>query len=127
MVLPAYLARAGLGSKLSTWLTPPHMNSQMTLFAFGVKWARPSGGAGFDAGGLKVAEDLGHVFVGDGPDRLQFDDEAVFHEQVGEVLPQHGSVLVVDHQGVLGENLEAPLWEAMHEGVFVHLFEVPVA
>ena len=35
---------AGLGSKLSTWLVPPIMNSQMTFLALGVKWGRPSGG-----------------------------------------------------------------------------------
>src|SRR6185295_35291 len=28
----------------STWLTPPVMNSQMTLFARGLKWGLPSGG-----------------------------------------------------------------------------------
>ena len=37
IVLPAYLFSAGLGSKLSMWLTPPIMNSQMTLLAFGGK------------------------------------------------------------------------------------------
>jgi hypothetical protein len=45
IVLPAYLVSIGLGSKLSMWLTPPFMNSQMTLLAFGVKWGLPVGGA----------------------------------------------------------------------------------
>ena len=45
IVLPAYLFSAGLGSKLSMWLTPPTMNSQMTRLAFGAKCGRPSGGA----------------------------------------------------------------------------------
>ena len=44
IVLPAYLFRAGLGSKLSTWLVPPIMNSQMTLLALGGKCGLPSGG-----------------------------------------------------------------------------------
>src|SRR5262245_29034922 len=44
MVLPAYWLRAGLGSKLSTWLVPPTMNSQMTLLALGGKCGLPSGG-----------------------------------------------------------------------------------
>ena len=44
IVLPAYLLSAGLGSKLSRWLTPPIMNSQMTLLAFGAKCGRPLGG-----------------------------------------------------------------------------------
>src|SRR5262245_21838717 len=43
MLLPLYLVRLGLGSKLSTWLTPPHMNSQMTFLALGVKCGLPSG------------------------------------------------------------------------------------
>ena len=48
IVLPAYRFRAGLGSKLSRWLVPPIMNSQMTFLALGVKWGFPSGG--FQAG-----------------------------------------------------------------------------
>ena len=35
IVLPAYSLSAGLGSKLSMWLAPPTMNSQITLLARG--------------------------------------------------------------------------------------------
>src|ERR1051326_3783263 len=34
---PAYLFSAGFGSKVSTWLTPPLINSEITLLARGVK------------------------------------------------------------------------------------------
>jgi len=34
--LPAHLL--SLGSNVSMWLTPPHMNRKMTLLALGVKW-----------------------------------------------------------------------------------------
>jgi hypothetical protein len=44
-VLPAYLFSSGFGSKLSSWLTPPERNTQMTDFAFGAKCGLPSGGA----------------------------------------------------------------------------------
>src|SRR5262249_39778601 len=44
IVLPAYFVTIGFGSKLSRWLTPPFMKSQITLFAFGANWGRPSGG-----------------------------------------------------------------------------------
>ena len=37
IVLPAYLFSAGLGSKLSRWLIPPSMNSQITFLALGGK------------------------------------------------------------------------------------------
>ena len=37
IVLPAYLLSIGLGSKLSIWLTPPFMKSQITLLACGAK------------------------------------------------------------------------------------------
>ena len=37
IVLPAYRFRAGLGSKLSRWLVPPIMNSQITFLALGGK------------------------------------------------------------------------------------------
>src|SRR5688500_14839637 len=49
MVLPAYLVSAGLGSKLSMWLTPPHMNSQMTLLTFGRECGLPSGATAVSA------------------------------------------------------------------------------
>src|SRR5262249_42878178 len=35
MDLPAYFVNSGFTSKLSTWLTPPHRKTQMTLFALG--------------------------------------------------------------------------------------------
>src|SRR3954451_1314400 len=44
IVLPAYLFNIGFGSKLSTWLQPPFMNSQITFFAFGAKCGTPVGG-----------------------------------------------------------------------------------
>ena len=44
IVLPACLVSSGLGSKLSRWLTPPRIISQMTRFARGGKWGLPSGG-----------------------------------------------------------------------------------
>jgi hypothetical protein len=47
MLLPAYLFSIGLGSKDSTWLTPPSMKSQMTFLALGGKWGFPSGGDQF--------------------------------------------------------------------------------
>src|ERR1700730_13765756 len=34
---PAYFSRAGFGSNVSTWLTPPLMNSEITLVARGAK------------------------------------------------------------------------------------------
>src|SRR5437762_10462608 len=43
---PAYLVSAGLGSKVSTWLTPPDMNSEITAVARGLKCG------GFGAYGL---------------------------------------------------------------------------
>ncbi len=36
IVLPAYRSMAGLGSKLSRWLTPPRIISQITRLALGV-------------------------------------------------------------------------------------------
>src|SRR5262252_9500602 len=49
MVLPLYLFSSGLGSKLSTWLTPPQRKIQMTDFALGGKCGLPSGRAGASA------------------------------------------------------------------------------
>ena len=50
MLLPAYLFKAGLGSKLSTWLTPPHRKIQITDLALAGKCGLPSGGAEAEGG-----------------------------------------------------------------------------
>ena len=42
--LPAYFVSIGFGSKLSMWLTPPRMKSQITRFAFCGKIGSPVGG-----------------------------------------------------------------------------------
>src|SRR5439155_27066313 len=49
MLLPAYLFKAGLGSKLSTWLTPPQRNIQITDLALAGKCGLPSGEAAVDS------------------------------------------------------------------------------
>src|SRR4029450_1597282 len=46
---PAYFSSAGFGSKVSTWLTPPVMKSEITAFARGLKWGD------FTANGLPPA------------------------------------------------------------------------
>src|SRR6266404_1666087 len=33
-----YFSSAGLYWNVSMWLTPPHMNNEMTAFALGLKW-----------------------------------------------------------------------------------------
>src|SRR5205814_498934 len=54
-VLPAYLLRTGFGSKLSSWLTPPERNTQMTALAFGGWCGLPSGAPVADAPGSPKA------------------------------------------------------------------------
>jgi hypothetical protein len=44
MDLPAYFVSIGFGSKLSMWLTPPRMKSQITRFAFCGITGSPLGG-----------------------------------------------------------------------------------
>src|SRR5216683_1199384 len=60
--VPAYFSRAGLGSKVSTWLTPPLMNKEMTLLARGAKWGF-FGAYGLKPTGLEsplhVSQDIG--------------------------------------------------------------------
>src|SRR6185436_13416512 len=56
MVLPAYLFSSGFGSKLSMWLVPPIMKSQITVLALGLKWGLPSGGRHAPASSFSPAE-----------------------------------------------------------------------
>ena len=58
---PAYFASAGFGSNVSTWLTPPDMNSEITAFARGLKWAD------FTANGLPVVTGVLHASAASTP------------------------------------------------------------
>src|ERR1700682_1973284 len=53
---PAYLSSIGFGSNVSTWLTPPLMNSEITALARGLKWggfgARGEAGRAEAGGGV---------------------------------------------------------------------------
>ena len=64
MGCPAYWVSAGFGSKVSTWLTPPLMNSEMTAFALGSKWGD------FGANGLPWYWRLAGVGLGSGQQPL---------------------------------------------------------
>lgn len=59
------------------------------------------------AGGSQVVQTLRHVLVGQTLDTLQFDNECLFHEEVGEVLPYRLS-FVSHREGSLGDRRDAP-------------------
>ena len=54
---PAYLASAGFGSNVSTWLQPPPMNNEMIAVARGRKWG------GLGAYGLTPVAAAAHALV----------------------------------------------------------------
>ena len=58
---------------------------------------------------------------------LQFNDQAIFHEEVGEVFSQHGAILIVNREGMLRKNLQAEFPKTMHEGILIHLLKMAVA
>src|SRR5262249_31652743 len=80
----------------------------------------------FDPAGAQVAEQLRHVVVVQGFARLQLHDQATLHEQVGEILAEHGAVLIVDQQLVLRLDVQPSLAQAVSQPVLVHLLKVPV-
>ena len=66
-----------------------------------------SGGAEVDQQGMpmsrgaQISQHLGYVFIGQGLTSLQFDNQAILHEQVGEVITQDRAVFVPNLKRVL--------------------------
>ena len=75
---------------------------------------------------FEVAQDLGRVFVGQGLGGLQFHDQDAFDQQVGHIIANERAILVIDLDRMLRLDLRSGLAQPVDEGVFVHLFEVPV-
>jgi hypothetical protein len=80
----------------------------------------------FDAGGAEVAEELGDVFVVEGADGFEFDDELLLNEEVGEEFTEQSAVFGEDVERMLLNREESLFAEAMRETVFVDFFGVPV-
>ena len=75
---------------------------------------------------FQVADDLGDMFRCQSLDRLKFDDQPSFHQQIGEVFTDDGSVLVINCDGLLLLHYKPGLCQAMCKGIFIDLFEMPV-
>ena len=65
------------------------------------------------------------MFIRDRAGGFQFHDEAILNDQVGEVLTQDGSVLVINGQGVLKFHLKAKFLKAMKQGSLIDLLQMP--
>lgn len=66
------------------------------------------------------------MFVGQRAARLQFDDQTPAYQQVREIVSNDCSVFVVNRQGELLRNFNAGFSQAVRQGVFVDLLQMPV-
>jgi len=105
----------------SRFVTDPGQR-EFTDFVF--RRAKVHEQAVFDAGGTEVAQELSNVFVGKRLHRLQFHDQAVVHEQIGEVFADESAILIVNGQRVLLLHVQAQFAEPVGQGVFIDLFQV---
>lgn len=55
----------------------------------------------FDVAGAKIAEQLSHMRIVQTAARLQFDDQAILHKEVGNVLAKYRAILVSNDQWLL--------------------------
>jgi hypothetical protein len=73
----------------------------------------------FESRGSQVAQDLSGVFVNQGADGLELNNELRIDEQISQELAQETSVLVVNVDRNLLVDREALFAQAVAEGVFV--------
>lgn len=74
----------------------------------------------------KIAEQLRRVIVSEDSARLQFDEEAVLHEEVGIEFSKRGTIGVVDAQRVLLNYVAMRLPQTVREAVLVNFLDVAV-
>jgi len=74
----------------------------------------------------KIAQELGYMFIDEGFDGFEFDDERVLDEEIGEVFAENRSVFIEDVQRVLLHNLETLFAKTVDESVLVNFFVVAV-
>lgn len=75
-----------------------------------------------EAGGFEVVEALGGVFGGEAVDALEFEEDAVFDDEVGVVVADLDA-FVVDWEGDLGIDGQTGRGEFVEEGAVVDGFE----
>ena len=80
-----------------------------------------------NTGGAEIAKCLSDVFGRDGLDGFQFDDEAVLHEEVSEVVSENGAVFIAYLQRFLALDGDAELSEPVGEAVFIDFLKMPTA
>lgn len=80
----------------------------------------------FVLAGAKVAEQLGYVFVGQSFDSFQFHNEAIFDEQIGEILAENRAVLIAHRERVLLNDFQASFPQTVGETVLINFFKMPV-
>ena len=80
----------------------------------------------FFVGGAEIAEKLGGMFIENGTDGLEFDDEFIFNEEVRGKLAKWRAVFVVNIKRVLLYYVDALFAQAMSERVLVDFFEMSV-
>ena len=64
------------------------------------------------------------LIVGQDTGGFQFDNELVFHEEVGGVTSKWGAVFVIDFEGMLLDDPQTGFAKTMGQSVLVHFFEV---
>lgn len=77
-----------------------------------------------DVGGFQVTEDLSLVFRRQRPGCFQLNDELSINQEVGQVFAQQRAVFVRHLDAVLLLHVQAPLPQAMRQGVFIDFFEM---
>jgi hypothetical protein len=80
----------------------------------------------FEARGSEISEELGDVFVDQGFDGFEFDDQRILNEEIGEVFAENRAVFIEDVESVLLHDIQALFAKAMGESVFVNFLIVAV-
>ena len=81
----------------------------------------------FTAGRAQVAHELRNVFVCDGANGFEFDDQLVFYKQIGEVVAEYRAVFIENRERMLLDDLKTLFAKPMSEAVLVDFLCMAVA
>ena len=63
------------------------------------------------------------MLVRNASNRLQLHYDQILNNQIGKILTKTKSITIIDAQRLLGLNTETFLLKAMHQSIFINLFQ----
>lgn len=74
----------------------------------------------------QITKELGNVFAGQRLASFEFNNQTVFHKQIGNIFTQDRPVFVVNFQRDLLFSFDSGLTQPVCQAIFINLFKMAV-